>query len=54
MKKQPNFKKARDYALGRLENELSPKLTYHWKKSFQPLTGWQERKKLAPMSACYY
>jgi hypothetical protein len=29
MKKQPNFKKARDYALGRLENELSPKLTYH-------------------------
>jgi uncharacterized protein len=29
MKKMPEFKKARDYVLNRLENELSPNLTYH-------------------------
>jgi uncharacterized protein len=29
MGKTPNFKKARDYILNRLENELSPNLTYH-------------------------
>ncbi len=29
MVKSPDFAKARDYALGRLERELSPGLTYH-------------------------
>jgi len=29
MVKRPDFEKARDYALNRLKNELSPSLTYH-------------------------
>jgi uncharacterized protein len=29
MVKMPDFEKARDYALDRLEHELSPRLTYH-------------------------
>ncbi len=29
MRKAPDFEKARDYAIRRLENELSPNLTYH-------------------------
>ena len=29
MDKMPEFEKARDYVLARLEHELSPNLTYH-------------------------
>lgn len=32
MIKMPNFEGARDYAIGRLETELSPNLTYHCSK----------------------
>lgn len=32
MRKAPDFEKARNYAISRLENELSPKLTYHSSK----------------------
>jgi HD superfamily phosphodiesterase len=65
MKKMPEFGKARNYVLNRLENELSPNLTYHSLKhtlevvsAADRLATWekvgQENRLLLLMGAYYH